>query len=265
MSNTRLIIISQADEDEDDSSNGSNTTTWERRSDGLYASERGKRAPQLDVYRISDEPERLPSRMRSYEFPESWSTVSFFQLCPDSSLTETVTPMTGTLFYNDPSIRLTAITFEFPQCSKPAGCSRKIVVVIAESDLQPAEQEETVRWEEWQQCCMVLNLPDSADAVQLAGRRLVFFENVKDPATCGEGSAGRAHILELNSHTADFLWSLCRQDPPWIWQESLASVSTVFNHRDARYVRTSTSETHNLTWVEATEDALVLYDVGLSP
>ncbi|KAL4072789.1 hypothetical protein V8B97DRAFT_2006056 [Scleroderma yunnanense] len=257
LSDTRITMVSQPDDDEDHSSNSSNTS-YDWRSDNLYAIERGKRPPQIGVYEIHRGREHSVPRIRSYEFPESWSTVSFLQQCPNSSSKEIASPPPGTLFYNDPCLRLTAVTFEFPHHARPAGCSRKVVVVINESKLEPAgDGEEVVRWEDWMEHCMVLNLPDDADAVQLAGRRLVFFEN---SATSTRDSSSRIHVLDLNPHIARYLWTLSRQNPPWRWQESWGSISTVFDHRGSQYVRTSTVGTHSLTWMDTTEDSLVLYD-----
>lgn len=153
------------------------------------------------------------------------------------------------------------MTFEFAHHNRPAGCSRKVVVVIDEPKLESADAgEEVVRWEDWQGHCMVLNLPDHAEAVQLVGRRLVFFENIKDSATSPRDHSSRVHTLDLNPHIARYLWNLSRRNPPWRWQESWGSVSTVFNHRGSQYVRTSTASTHNLTWIDTTEDSLVLYN-----
>ncbi|KAG6332147.1 hypothetical protein ID866_6942 [Astraeus odoratus] len=261
LSDNRITVVSQPDEDEDDSSNSSNNS-YERRPDGLYVSERGKRPPQIGVYEIH--PGSLHLRLRSYEFPKSWTSVSFLQQCPNSSSRETTLHSPGTLFYNDPQLRLIAIMVEFPVHARPAGCSRKVVVIVEESKLEPADDgEEVVRWEYWQKYCMVLNLPDHADAVQLVGRRLVFFENAKNAAGSVQEPGSRVHCLDLNPHMARYLRSLTHQNPPWRWQESWASVSTVFNHRGCRYVRTSTSDTYSLTWIDTTEDSLVLYDVRL--
>lgn len=261
ISDTRIIVVSQPDEDEDGSSSSSNTS-YDRRSDGLYVLDRGKRPPQISVYQIQRGRQHHVPRIRSYEFPESWSTASFLQQCPNSSSTEIAPPQPGTLFYNDPQLRLTAVTFEFAHHNPPAGCSRKVVVVIDEPKLEAADTgEDMVRWEDWQGHCMVLNLPDHAEAVQLVGRRLVFFENVKDSATSPRDPSSRVHTLDLNPHIARYLWNLSRRNPPWRWQESWGSVSTVFNHRGSQYVRTSTASTHNLTWIDTTEDSLVLYNV----
>ncbi|KIK23863.1 hypothetical protein PISMIDRAFT_431785 [Pisolithus microcarpus 441] len=103
---------------------------------------------------------------------------------------------------------------------------------------------------------MILNLPDQADGVQLCGRRLVFFENVQKSTGPLQDLSSRVHSLDLNPYTAPYLVSLARQSPPWRWQ---ASISTVFDHLGSKYVRTSTSNTHNLTWMDVTEDSLVLY------
>ncbi|KAG9313078.1 hypothetical protein JVU11DRAFT_6518 [Chiua virens] len=252
---SRLAVASHPDDDESDDS-----TTWERGSDGLYASEKGKRPPQItiqEIYRVHNE---FPNS-RSYEFAEAWTGVCFVQLCPSHSLNSS--PLPGTLFHNDPSCRLTAVLLEFQPHSIPSGCSRKIVIVFDQSKLTPVEERfDTVRWEDWQHHCMVLNLPDHADAVQLCGRRLTFFENLKDvPGTqAAVDSASRAHVLDLNPWTAKFLWSLSRTNPPWRWRDTLTSLSTVFAHRGSRYVRTSTVDTINLTWMDTTEDSLVFYD-----
>lgn len=264
ISDTRIMVVSQPDEDEDDSS-GSSNTSYDWRSDGLYVLERGKRPPQISVYQIHRGQEHHIPRIRSYEFPESWSAVSFLQQCPNSSSTEITSPQSGTLFYNDPQLRMTAVTFEFAH-DRPAGCSRKVVVVINEPKLESADAgEEVVRWEDWQEYCMVLNLPECAEAVQLVGRRLVFFENVKNSTTSARDPSSRVHTLDLNPHIARYLWNLSRRNPPWRWQESWGSVSTVFNHRCSQYVRTSTASTHNFTWIDTTEDSLVLYNVRLRP
>ena len=127
------------------------------------------------------------------------------------------------------------------------------------------ERFDPVRWEEWQHHCMVLNLPDRADAVQLCGRRLTFFERLKDAAPTAADSASRVHVLDLNPRMANFLWSLSRTDPPWRWRDSLTALSTVFVHRGSRYVRTSTVDTINMTWMDTTEDSLVMYDVRPHP
>ena len=265
ISETRILVVSQPEDDEDDSSNSSGTS-YDWRSDGLYVLDRGKRPPQISVCNIQRGREHSIPRIRSYEFPESWSTVSFLQQCPNSSSKDTAPPLPGTLFCNDPSLRLTAVTFEFAHHARPAGCSRKVVVVIGESKLESADAgEEVVRWEEWQDLCMVLNLPDHADAVQLAGRRLVFFEHVKNDDASSRDPSSRVHSLDLNPYIARYLWSLSRRNPPWRWQESWTSISTVFDHRGSRYVRTSTAGTHHLTWIDTTEDSLVLYDVSFHP
>ncbi|KIJ65551.1 hypothetical protein HYDPIDRAFT_88588 [Hydnomerulius pinastri MD-312] len=260
-SDSRLIILSQPDEDEEDDDSGDSVvTTWERRSDGLYTSERGKRPPQISVYEIFQDRRPL-SGTRSYEFAEAWSTASFMQLCSNQSLKENTSPSPETLFYNDPSLRLTAVMLEFPQNAIPSGCSRKIVVLFDESKLQLCDVgEDVVRWEEWQDHCMVLNLPDRADAVQLAGRRLVFFENNKDSTTFPADSSSRIHVLDLNPYMARYLWSLSRTSPPWRWRDTLPALSTVFAHRGSPYVRTSTVDTQKITWIDTTEDGVVLYD-----
>ena len=127
------------------------------------------------------------------------------------------------------------------------------------------ESFDTVRWEDWQHHCMVLNLPDRADAVQLCGRRLTFFENLKDAPATAVDSTSRMHVLDLNPWTADFLWSFSRTEPPWRWRDTLTALSTVFVHRGSRYVRTSTVDTISMTWMDTTEDSLVLYDVRSHP
>ncbi|KAI6164576.1 hypothetical protein EDD17DRAFT_1804737 [Pisolithus thermaeus] len=241
MSDTRVAVVCQPDDDEERSS-GSSNSSYERRPDG--------------VYEISHEPERGPflPRTRSYEFPESWNVVSFVQQCPNSSAKVLTPPAPGTLFDNDPRLRLIAVTLDFPHDARPRGISRKVVVVIDESKLVPADYgEEVVRWADWQEHCMILNLPDQADGVQLCGRRLVFFENSAGPP---QDPSSRVHSLDLNPYTASYLQSLARRSPPWRWQ---ASISTVFDHRGSKYVRTSTSNTHDFTWMDVTEDNLVLY------
>ncbi|KAF9224024.1 hypothetical protein BS17DRAFT_92170 [Gyrodon lividus] len=256
-----LVTLSQPDEDEDDDSGDFVVTAWERRSDGLYTSERGKRPPQISVCDISQVHDHQLPETRSYEFAEAWGAVSFMQLCPNHSLKENMSPFPGTLFYNDPSFRLTAVTLEFQQHAIPSGCSRKMIILFDQSKLQSSEVvEDTVRWEDWQQHCMVLNLPDRADAIQLTGRRLAFFENVKGSPTSPLESSGRVHILDLNPHMAGFLWSLSRTNPPWRWRDTVAAVSTIFDHRGSEYVRTSTVDTLNITWIDITEDSAVLYD-----
>ncbi|KAI6113018.1 hypothetical protein F5141DRAFT_752799 [Pisolithus sp. B1] len=255
MSDTRVAVVCQPDDDEERSS-GSSNSSYERRPDGLYTYDKGKRSPQIGVYEISHEPERGPflPRTRSYEFPESWNVVSFVQQCPNSSAKVLTPPAPGTLFDNDPRLRLIAVTLDFPHDARPRGISRKVVVVIDESKLVPADYgEEVVRWADWQEHCMILNLPDQADGVQLCGRRLVFFENSAGPP---QDPSSRVHSLDLNPYTASYLQSLARRSPPWRWQ---ASISTVFDHRGSKYVRTSTSNTHDLTWMDVTEDNLVLY------
>ncbi|KIK98236.1 hypothetical protein PAXRUDRAFT_824089 [Paxillus rubicundulus Ve08.2h10] len=261
ISESRLIILSQPDEDEDDDNGDSVVTTWERKSDGLYTSERGKRPPRIsvcDISRVLDH--QLLPETRSYEFAEAWNAVSFMQICPNHSLKDNVSQSPGILFYNDPSLRLTAVTLDFQPHAIPSGCSRKMVILFDQSKLQSSEVEDTVRWEDWQKYCMVLNLPDRADAVQLAGRRLAFFENVKDSSTSPLESSSRVHFLDLNQYMAHFLWSLSRTNPPWRWRDTVAAVSTIFDHRGSQYVRTSTVDTLNMTWIDATEDSVVLYD-----
>ncbi|KAI6041311.1 hypothetical protein EDC04DRAFT_2670303 [Pisolithus marmoratus] len=262
VSDTRVVVVCQPDDDEEHSS-GSSSSSYEQRPDGFYIYDKGKRSPQISVYEICHGPERSPILpcARSYEFPECWRAVSFVQLCPNTSAKMISPPAPGTLFDNDPRLRLIAVTLDFPLHSKPRGFSRKVVVVIDESRLVPADDgEEVVRWPDWQEYCMILNLPDQADGVQLCGRRLVFFENVQKSAGSSQGPSSRVHSLDLDPHTAPYLWSLARQSPPWRWQ---ASVSTVFVHRGSRFVRTSTSNTHNLTWMDVTEDGLILYHVRL--
>jgi len=73
------------------------------------------------------------------------------------------------------------------------------------------------------------------------------------------------YVLDLNPWMANFLWSLSRTDPPWRWQDTLTALSTVFVHRGSRYVRTSTVDAINMTWMDTTEDSLVLYDVRPCP
>lgn len=182
------------------------------------------------------------------------------QLCPNHTLN--TSPLPGTLFHSDPSCRLTAVLLEFQPHSIPSGCSRKIAIVLDQSKLTLVEERfDTVRWEDWQHQCMVLNLPDRADAVQLCGRRLTFFENLKDTVATAVDPTSRVHVLDLNPQMADFLWSLSCTNPPWRWRDTLTALSTVFVHRGSRYVRTSTVDTVNMTWMDATEDSLVLYDV----
>ncbi|KAI5999301.1 hypothetical protein F5J12DRAFT_895137 [Pisolithus orientalis] len=257
VSDTRVIVVCQPDDDEERSS-GSSSGSYERRPDGLYAYDKGTRSPQIGVYEICHEPGQGPlPRARSYEFPESWNTVSFVQQCPNSSAKMITPPAPGILFDHDPRLRLIAVTFDFPYNAKPRGLSRKVVVVIDESKLMPADDgDEVVRWADWQEHCMILNLPNQADGVQLCGRRLIFFENVQNSAGSPQDPSSRVHSLDLNPSAAPYLWSLARQSPPWRWQ---ASVSTVFDHRGSKYVRTSTSNTHDLTWMDVTEDSLILY------
>ncbi|KAF8448926.1 hypothetical protein L210DRAFT_3640545 [Boletus edulis BED1] len=256
---SRLIVASHPDDDGSDDS-----TTWERRSDGLYANEKGKRPPQIaiqEIYKAHDHD--FPSS-RSYEFAEAWSGVSFVQLCPNHS--SNISPLPGTLFDSSTSCRSTAVLLEFQPHATPSGCSRKIIVVFDQSRLPlRGERFDTMRWEDWQHHCMVLNLPDRADAVQLCGRRLTFFENLKDAQDVATAidATSRVHVLDLNPRTASFLWSLSRTDPPWRWRDSLTALSTVFVHRGSRYVRTSTVDAINMTWMNTTEDSLVLYDVRL--
>ncbi|KAI6023874.1 hypothetical protein BKA83DRAFT_4265356 [Pisolithus microcarpus] len=258
VSDTRVAVVCQPDDDEERSS-GSSNSSYERHPDGLYTYDKGKRPPQIDVYEICHELDQGPilPRTRSYAFPESWNVVSFVQQCPNSSAKMIAPPAPGTLFDNDPRLRLLAVTVDFPHGAKPRGISRKVVVVIDESKLVPADDgEEVVRWADWQEHCMILNLPDQADGVQLCGRRLVFFENVQKSTGPLQDLSSRVHSLDLNPYTAPYLVSLARQSPPWRWQ---ASISTVFDHLGSKYVRTSTSNTHNLTWMDVTEDSLVLY------
>ncbi|KAH7926051.1 hypothetical protein BV22DRAFT_390964 [Leucogyrophana mollusca] len=257
-----LVVVSHPDdEDDEDGSGESVVTTWEKRPDGLYMNERGKRPPQINVYDINDAHDPPTPRIRSYELPESWSTVSLMRISPNSSPRVNAEPTPGAFFYSDPSQRLLVISAEFPPEATPPGCSRNIALVLDESFLQPpGPGEEIVRWNQWRSRCMIFNLPDRAEGLQAVGRRLVFFENVAEPGHSTVDSSSRVHMLDLNPYAVDFLQSIVRSPSPWRWNGPWTTITTVVPRRSTRYIRTSTVEAYNITWIDATEDSIILYN-----
>ncbi|KAH7890855.1 hypothetical protein F5I97DRAFT_1826878 [Phlebopus sp. FC_14] len=261
-SSCRLTVLYQPDDDDHSSDSGSRDSddsddsdsgAKERRLGGVHIDEMDERPPRIAVCYIdgSDHFER------QYDFPAAWNQVAFTQLCPNSSIKKNMTPPSGTLFYNDPSRRLIAFVVEFEPDAIPSGCSRKVVVVIDESSMQVGQQEtpNTVVRETWKDDWIFLNLPDRAEGVQLAGRRLVFFENAEESAT--SNSPSQLHVLDLNPHRAQ---QLSQNNPLWGQAHDFVTVNTVFDCQGSRYVRTSVVIPQNITWVDATEDNLVLYE-----
>ncbi|KAG0709414.1 hypothetical protein DFH29DRAFT_888300 [Suillus ampliporus] len=255
-----LMVLSHPDEDEDDDSGESAASTWERSSDGLYLHERGKRSPQLAIHHIPDTRRLRASRVISYDLPESWKAISFLQLCPNTSLKPDVTPLTGTFFHSDPSQRATVILVEFPSHSIPAGCSKKVALVMKESLFElPCLGDRTLSWEEWQDCCTVIHLPDEAHAFEVVGRKLVFFQSVGEE-NCATDSRSRLHVLDFNDYAAECLRSIAPRSSAWSWNGKWDTASKILKVGATEFVRTSTTQVQNITWVDATEDAVVLYN-----
>lgn len=261
LSESCLMVLSHPDEDEDDDSGESAASTWEQSSDGLYLHERGKRSPQITIHHILDG-RPLCSQVISYDLPESWKAISFLQICPNTSLKPNVTPATGTFFHSDPCQRATVILVEFPSHSIPAGCSKKVALVMKESLFQPPSVGDgTLSWEEWQDRCTVIHLPDDSEAhaFGVVGRKLVFFQSVGEE-NCVADSRSRLHVLDFNDYAAECLRSIAPRSSAWSWNEKWATASKLFKAGAAEFIKTSTTQVQSITWVDATEDAVILYN-----
>lgn len=257
------MVLSHPDEDEDDDSGESAASTWERGPDGLYLHERGKRSPQITIHHIVDDRRLCSAQVISYDLPESWKAISFLQICPNTSLKPNVTPPAGTFFYSDPSQRATVILVEFPSHSIPARCSKKVALVMKESLFQPPSLgDRSLPWEEWQDHCTVIHLPDDSHAFEVVGRKLVFFQSVSEENFVAD-SRSRLHVLDLNDHAAECLRSIAPLSSTWSWNEKWATASKIFKAGAAEFIRTSTTQVQSITWVGATEDAVILYNVRI--
>ncbi|KAH7915280.1 hypothetical protein BJ138DRAFT_1098004 [Hygrophoropsis aurantiaca] len=250
------------DEDEDDDIDELTIPSYKRTGpgDGIYVNDRGKRAPQINIHDLHDD---NPERKRTHEFPESWGSISFMRISPNSSLRANLKPEPGSLFFSDPSQRLFALSIEFPTNAIPAGCSRKMLVVLNESMLQFPQVEngeEVVPWNEWRNRCMVLNMPDRAEGFQAVGRRILFFENVAEPWRSAVDSNSRLHLLDLNPHAFDCLHPLTKSPSPWTWKGPWTTLTNTLSYRSSRYIQTSTVDVCNINWVDATEDSIILYN-----
>lgn len=261
LSESCLMVLSHPDEDDEDDSGESAVSPWERSSDGFYLHERGKRSPQITIHHIQDGRGLRSPRVISYDFPGSWKAISFLHICPNTSLKPNVAPPTGTFFHFDPSQRTTVILVEFPSHSIPAGCSKKVALVMKESLFQPPSPgDKTLSWEEWQDRCMMIHLPDDSEAhaFEVVGRKLVFFQSVSEES-CVADSRSRLHVLDFNDYAAECLRSIAPRSA-WSWNEKWATASKIFKAGAADFIRTSTTQVQSITWVNATEDAVVLYN-----
>lgn len=251
LSDLSLMVLSHPDEDDEDDSGGS---PWEQSSDGLYLYEHGKRSPQINIHHIQDCRGLRCAQVISYDFPESWKAISFLNICPNTSLKPNVAPPTGTFFHFDPSQRATVILVEFPSHSIPAGCSKKVALVMKESFFQPPRPGyKTLSWEEWQDHCTVVHLPDDSEAhaFEVVGRKLVFFQSA--------GVVNRLHVLDFNDYAAECLRSIAPLSSTWSRNGECATTSKIFKAGPTDFIRTST-QVQRITWVNATEDAVVLYN-----
>ena len=264
LSESCLMVLLHPDEDDDDDSGESTASTWERSSGGLYLHERGKRSPQIIIHHIPDGRRLRPPQVISYDLPESWKAVSFLQLCPNSSLKPNVSPPPGTFFYSDPSQRAIVILVEFPSHSTPPGSSKKVALVVKESFFKPpALGDKTVSWEEWQDHCMVIHLPDEAHACRVVGRKLVFLQSVREQNSVAD-SRGRLHVLDFNDYAAECLRCFVPRSSSRAWNGKWGTAGQIVKFGSFEFVRTSTTQVQDITWVDATEDGVVLYNVWIS-
>jgi hypothetical protein len=197
----------------------------------------------------------------SYDLPETWKAISFLKICPNASLKPNVAPPTGTFFHSDPSQRVAVIFVEFASHSIPAGCSKKMALVVKESLFQPPGLgDRTLPWEEWHDRCTVIHLPDDSDAhaFDVVGRKLVFFQSVGEENWVAD-SRSRLHVLDFNDYAAECLRSIAPRSPAWSWNEKWATASKICKAGTAEFIRTSTTQVQSITWVDATEDAVILY------
>lgn len=251
LSDSCLMVLSHPDEDDEDDSGGS---PWEQSSDGLYLYEHGKRSPQITIHHIQDGRGLRSARVISYDFPESWKAISYLRICPNTSLKPNVAPPTGTFFHFDPSQRATVILVEFPSHSIPAGCSKKVALVMKESLFQPPSPgDKILSWEEWQDHCTVIHLPDDSEAhaFEVVGRKLVFFQSA--------GVVSRLHVLDFNDYAAECLRSIAPRSSTLSCNGEWDTTSQIFKAGATDFIGTSTS-VQSVTWVNATEDAVVLYN-----
>lgn len=263
LSESSLMVLSHPDEDEDDDSGESAASTWERRSDGIYLHERGKRSPQIIIHHVPDGQRLRSAQVISYDLPESWKSISFLQLCPNKSLKPNIAPPAGTFFQFDPSQRATVILVEFPSHSIPAGCSKKVALVMKESLFEPPGLgDRTLSWEEWQDRCMVVHLPDDSEAhaFEVVGRKLVFFQSFGEENNVAD-SRSLLHVLDFNDYAEERLRSIApQQSSAWSWNGKWDTTSKIFKVGAAEFIGTSTTQVQRITWVEATEDAVILYN-----
>ncbi|KAJ8586697.1 hypothetical protein M405DRAFT_864367 [Rhizopogon salebrosus TDB-379] len=255
-----LVVLSHPDEDDDDDSGESAASAWERSSDALYLQERGKRSPQITIHHIPDGRRLRSPQVISYDLPKSWRAISFLQLCPNSSLKPNVSPPAGTFFYSDPSQRATVILVEFPSHSIPPGCSRKMALVTKESFFEPPSLgDKTLSWEEWQDHCLLVHLPDEAHTFKVVGRKLVFLQSLREQ-NCVADARSRLHVLDFNDYAAECLRCLSPRSSTRSWNGKWGTASQILRLGASEFVRTSTTQVQDITWIDATEDAIVLYN-----
>ncbi|EIW79423.1 hypothetical protein CONPUDRAFT_156099 [Coniophora puteana RWD-64-598 SS2] len=268
ISDSRLLAISQPDVDQDSDSEGSGSgSSWERTSDGLYAIEHGLEAPRLSIFdnsSLASHPQI--GHFRTFEFPDFCKAVSLVKIYPNVSTKATSGISPGTTFFSDPSKRLFVVFVQLKPDSIPAGYSRNLLFVVPESlfglvDGTPGE--EFLRWEEWQDHCTIVNMPDEGDSIKVVGQRVVLLENTR---TCGDNGTpvpSLLHIIDFNPHAAEIMGSMAQSqlqaEPPWFWHGKLPAISHVGENVPVPYVWTRSEYCHDITWVDATEDNLVIY------
>jgi hypothetical protein len=123
----------------------------------------------------------------------------------------------------------------------------------------PSLGDKTLSWDEWKDRCTVIHLPDNSEvhAVEVVGRKLVFFQSVGEKDSVAN-SRSRLYVLDFNDYAGECLRSIAPRPSAWSWNGKWATASKIFKDHAAG---TSTTQVQSITWVNATEDAVVLYNV----
>lgn len=107
---------------------------------------------------------------------------------------------------------------------------------------------------------MIIHLPDEAHTFKVVGRKLVFLQSLREQ-NCAADSRSRLHVLDFNDYAAECLRCVARGSSARSWNGKWVSASQILRVGASECVRTSTTQVQDITWVDATEDSVVLYNV----